>query len=195
MQFKVNNTSVKISFSFFALVLFFIITNNMTFYLQTMSSALFHEIIHIFFILLFKGRIESVSLTFLGGNIKRRTACCLSFIKEAIIHISAPFANLIVSYIFLKIFGKINGFVAANFLLGFFNALPFYSFDGGHFLLCILQNRFSYKVSDIVVTITSILTAFTLCFFTLSLYIKYDEVNLSLMIFAAYCFILIIFKK
>ncbi len=188
MRFNINNISVKISFSFFALILFFLITDKITFYLITLASAFFHEIIHIVFICLFGGSISEISVTLLGGNIKRNNYQC-NYLQEAIINISAPVGNLILALFFSKYIHVFH----INLVLGIFNILPFYTFDGGHFIKNILCLFIREKAADRILTVVSVVI--TVCFAFLGIYIYLYSNNISLVVFSVYCFVSILFKK
>ena len=71
MLFKIKFVRVKISFSFFALVLLMLSFDNSSILLVSLISSLFHELIHIVFIFLFGGKISELSLSLLGGKIQR----------------------------------------------------------------------------------------------------------------------------
>ncbi len=190
MQFKVHNTSVKISFSFFALVLFFYVTDNLKIYLISLLCALIHETVHVIFIILFGESIESISFSLTGGNIIRNNFHILPYYKEAIINICAPLFNILLSLILtdFKVFSQIN------LILGVFNILPFYSFDGGHCIENLLLIKFKYKSVDIILTISSLVVTIVLSIGGFFVFMT-DNNNISLIILAAFCLISIIFKK
>ncbi len=189
MQFNINNISVKISFSFFALMLFFLITDKTDVYLITLVSALFHETVHIIFIYAFGGSVSEISFSLLGGNIKRNNYNG-SYLQEAVINISAPVSNLILALFFSKCIHIFQ----INLVLGVFNILPFYTFDGGHFTKNILCLFIREKAADKTLTVVSVVI--TVCFAFLGVYIYlYSDNNFSLIIISVYCFVSILFKK
>ena len=73
MRFKIKNTDVKISFSFFAVFLLSLVSDTFNIYLFSFIASLIHEFVHVVFILLFGAKISTFSLTLFGGNIKRST--------------------------------------------------------------------------------------------------------------------------
>lgn len=194
MQFKINKISVKVSFSFLALILYFIITDNIKIYLITLLCATLHECVHIITIYLFKGEIKSVNFTLLGGNIKRASSGLNSNVQEAIVNISAPLFNIFSGLIasFLPYDSKC--FSEVSLTIGLFNLLPFYDFDGGHFLYNILLHYTSEKIAKTVTRAISVIVA--LIFSAVSVYIfVFYQKNLFLLVFSLYMLLIIILKK
>lgn len=180
MQFKVKDTDVKISFTFLAAYLIFISFSNGKIFIYSLIFSLLHEIIHILFIYAFKGRISSICFNASGGNITRDSTIILSNAKEAVISISAPLFNLLLGAFFLLFLKKeIMGYI--NLILGFFNILPFFSFDGGRFLYYLLQKRINHKSLQAFLTVTSLFVTITIS--TLSCYIFFNIKKNLLIIF------------
>ncbi len=193
MQFKIKNVNIKISFTFLWLFLIFIIADKTKIYLITLLSSMVHELVHILFIYLFKMSLESLNISLFGGNIKRKTGRCTDYKNEAIINFSAPITNIVVGAVLSIIYGINNDFAIINLTLGIFNILPFYSFDGGVGLKCILSNKFSDKTSELILTITSVMV--TLFFSFISIIVLINSKNFILLIFSIYMILSLIFKK
>ncbi len=158
MRFKLKGTEVKISFTFFAVYLIFICFSKGEIFFYSIAFSLLHELIHIILILFYKGRISCISLTAAGGNIKRDSSVILSNVQEAVISISAPLFNLLLGFVVLLFFqNKTLAYI--NLILGGFNILPFFSFDGGRFLYFLLQNRLSDKALQLILTFLSLIVA------------------------------------
>ncbi len=194
MAFKINNISVKISFSFFALILFFIITDNINIYFITLTCALFHEMIHIISIYLLGGKIDEISFSAFGGNIKRSNDCFLGYIKEAVVNISAPLFNILIGLLLFKSTDILNQISQINLVLGIFNILPFFSFDGGHFIDNLLSIVFSSETVNVFLTILSVIITALFAVVGVIIYYNYNE-NITLIIFSVFCFLSILFKK
>ncbi len=194
MQFKIKNISVKISFSFLALILYFIITDNIKIYLITLLCATLHECVHIITIYLFKGNIKSVNFTLLGGNIKRDSSGLNSNIQEAIVNISAPLFNVFSGLIASILPYDFECFSEVSLTIGLFNLLPFYDFDGGHFLYNILLHFTSERKANIVTKAISVIVALTFSAVSVYIFVFYQN-NLFLLIFSLYMLLIIILKK
>lgn len=78
---------VKISFSLLLLIIIAGFAGFMTEMLLITFSILFHELGHIFWILLFRGRLKCLELNFFGGNINVE-------MKEKLNSLSKTFINL-----------------------------------------------------------------------------------------------------
>ncbi len=191
MQFKVKEISVKVSFSFLALILYFIVTDNIRIYLITLFSAIVHESVHIIVIYLFKGNIKSIVFSASGGNIGRETSLDFSFLKEAMVNVSAPVINIILGIVFCYWGSALKDFSIVNFMLGAFNLLPFHSFDGGRFLENILMYFFDYKKVKVVTDSISVLVAVFFTIVSILIFVKYEK-NYFLILFSLYMILSII---
>ncbi len=193
MEFKIKNTSVKLSFSFVALVLLFIISEKGNLYYVTFVNAFFHELVHIFFIIIFKGKINEFKISIFGGEIKRNDFN-VSNIKNAVMYISAPFFNIFLGLFFLFLTKKTSNFVVSNLILGFFNMIPFYSFDGGCFLESVLLCFYSENKTEKIITTTSLIIAIVFILATILIVFRFKE-GAFLIIFSLYMIFALIFKK
>lgn len=162
MHFKIKSVTVNISFTFFAVILLVICFDNERFLLISILSSFLHELVHIIFILICGGGISEFSLTLLGGKIKRNQNLRLNYLKEAIISLSAPAANIIAGALTYTLGLEIVGTV--NLIIGIFNILPFYDFDGGRglsYLLSVcLDHSLIIKITDITSVISVVLISF-----------------------------------
>ena len=174
MQFKVKNTSIKISFSFLALVLFFIITDNLKIFIISFLCAFLHEITHIIFIHLFSGNINYISLSVFGANINRKNTVKSNFC-EAIVAVSAPIVNLIIFTICYKFFDDKTLFSKTNLILGVINLLPFENFDGGRFIENVLVIFLNESIRSKILTAISVITTCIITFIAAFLTIKTTE--------------------
>ncbi len=193
MEFKIKNTSVKLSFSFVALVLLFIISEKDNLYFITFFNALLHELIHIFFIIIFKGEIKEFKISIVGCELKRHDLIG-SNIHNAVIYISAPVFNIILGVICLLVIKESNNFVVSNLTLGFFNILPFYKFDGGCFLKSILLHFFNENKAEKITTTVSIIVTILFALISIPVVFYYKN-GLFLIFFNLYMILALIFKK
>lgn len=193
MQFKVKKTSVKISFSFLALVLLFLVTEKFKICLISLLCSLLHEAAHITAIVLLGGEISSVSLSVLGGNISRKNTKALSLFSESIICICAPIVNILLYLIFIN-YRKYTLFAQINLVIGIFNLLPFYSFDGGEFLKLLLTALVNDSFAKKLIYICSVIIALLFSVFSIYSYL-YISKNIMLIIFSVFMVLSVVLKK
>ena len=191
MRFKIKNTDVSISFTFFAVFLLSLVSDTFDIYLFSFIASLVHELVHIVFILLFGAHISKFSLTLFGGNIKRNTTKIIANPKEAVISFSAPVTNIVIGVVSLFINGKESVFAVVNLFIGIFNILPFYSFDGGRGLYYLITMKFSENVANTFLNITSITVTVAFSFISVFVFINYNK-NYLLLILSVYMILSII---
>lgn len=175
MQFKIKDTTVKISFLFFFTVVFIITTNNQNL-LSVLLFSLFHEFGHLFAIKLCNQQVEAFSLTLFGCEIQK-SAALQGYRKDIFINIAGPVINLILFFIF--IYAKDKDLAKINFILFLFNIMPIESFDGGNTLknICLLNksevfaNRLINTVSLTIVIPLFLLSIFCVVRFHTSYYL------------------------
>ncbi len=199
MQFKIKNTVCKISFSFFALILLILtLTDDFSFFLVFLWAVL-HELVHLIFITAFSCAPEKITFSVFGADIVRGNKLHTTIEKEFIINLSAPVLNLVIGIFLFYLDNKssnniISKSAEANLVLGLFNLLPFYNFDGGNALRCLLNKIIVENITEKILTIMSVITA-TL-FSVVSTYIFFNlNQNPSMIIISVYMFACIIFKK
>lgn len=194
MRFKIKNTDVKISFSFFAVVLLATVSDAFEVPLMSFVASLIHELTHVFFIIIFKVQITSFSLSIFGGNIKRRAFCEIGNLKEAVISYSAPLVNIIIGVCFIFLSEKTIAFGVVNICLGLFNLMPFYSFDGGRGLYYLLTTALSEKTADTVISILSVAVTVIFSFVSVFVFFNYND-NYILLFMAVYMILSVAFIK
>ncbi len=183
MRFRIKSTSFKISFTFFAVILLVICFDNKKILLSSLVFSLLHELVHVAFIYLYGGGIDEFSLTLFGGNIKRKQNYKSSNIKEAIISLSAPATNLFVGALLLLHGFQTPGYV--NLVLGIFNLLPFYDFDGGRGLYYVLCDRLDNKIIIKILNVTSVLSVAFIATVTVTLFFN-QKTGFSLLFLSIY---------
>ena len=185
MRFKIKNTDVKFSFSFFAVFLLSLVSDTFNIYLFSFIASLIHEFVHVVFILLFGAKISAFSLTLFGGNIKRSTTKIINNPKEATISFSAPVTNIVIGVVSLLLTREASIFGIVNLFIGVFNILPFYSFDGGRGLYYLITMKFSDNVANVILNITSITVTVVFSFISVFSFINYNK-NYLLLILCVY---------
>ncbi len=191
MQFKIKSTKRELSFTFLALILLATNFDKEGILLISLISSAFHELVHIAFIIAFGGRISVISFSILGGNIKRSKALKLTNIKEFFISIGAPTTNIIVGALLLLF--KLNLWGYINLIIGIFNILPFYDFDGGRGLFYLLSNYLDYSSVIKILNFTSILSAILVSSFTATVFFN-SKTGFSMLILCVYM-IIALFKN
>ncbi len=198
MQFRIKNTEIKISFSFFALILFNLVQNLNINLIFVLIFALIHELVHIIFISLLSLAPKKISFTLFGAEILRNAKT--RYNKEIIINLSAPIFNLFLALIFkiasniYKTNAILADFANINFVLGIFNLIPFYNFDGGNALNNLLLKFFNTTLIDKIMTFVSVVVTIIFAFFSILIFIKFRQ-NFSLFFITIYMLLSIIFKK
>lgn len=169
MQFKLKNIKIKISFSFFALLLILISFQKNECIFISLASAILHEIGHLVSLFYFNADILEFNISAFGANIKRGFLNKTNYFEDFLISFSGPLFNLLVWGLFHFIYlVKPNELLLEiaiiNFVLALFNLLPFNNFDGGKILKIILKMKFNDLLADKILKIISviILVGFTL---------------------------------
>lgn len=128
--------------------------------LYAVVFSLLHETGHIAAMTALGNAPLSVSLELTGINIRRRQETGISLIREIIIALAGPFANLIL-FVFLMLIYLQNGSVkcfnasCVNLILMIFNLLPVKGLDGGKVLYYFASKFFSFKTANIILRCSS----------------------------------------
>lgn len=201
MQFKIKSTTYKISFTFLALILFVLTVNKSTTIFLLVVFAMLHELVHLVFIYRFAVAPKNVDFTLFGANIYRGLSVTNNINSEIIINLSAPVFNIATGAIFKLIsisnseynliFTEIAGI---NFVLGFFNLIPFHTFDGGAALKYILLKYTDENKTEQILTWASLIITVIFSFISIHIFLNYKH-NFSLFFMCVYMFLSIIFKK
>ena len=201
MQFKIKNTTYKISFTFLALILFTLTTDQSRTVTTLFLFAVAHELVHLIFIYSFSIAPKEVAFTLLGANIKRAVNTVNNLNSEIIINASAPVFNIVTGAFFLIISCHVTKYenilaetASVNLILGIFNLIPFYTFDGGNALKYILLKHISEKSTERALTCISLVVTIAFSFISIHIFLNYQH-NFSLFIMCIYMFLSIIFKK
>lgn len=201
MQFKIKNTTYKISFTFLALILYVLTINKSRIIGILLLFAILHEMVHLIFIYCFSVAPEMVTFNLLGANIKRGVTASFKINSEIIINASAPVFNILTGVVFClfsKLFTDYQLILTEisniNLVLGCFNLIPFYTFDGGNSLKYVLLKFFCEKKTEKIITSVSLIVTVGFSFVSIHIFLNYQH-NFSLIIMCIYMFLSIIFKK
>lgn len=193
MRFKIRNTEVIISFTFFGIFIIFLSVGELKTCLYSFICSVIHELIHIFFIIIFKGKITRLRLSCFGADIVRTDDCLTDNFKEAIICWSAPLGNLLLGALATLISNNISDFTIINAVIGIFNLLPFYSFDGGRGLEFILRMILSEKTVYCILTVLSVMVTVFFSFISVYIFMSRNK-NVLLVILSVYMLFSLIFS-
>lgn len=159
MQFKFCGVPVCVTWHFLALITFMLSlhTENV---MYAVLFSLFHEMGHITAMTALGNAPLSVSLELTGINIRRRQETGISLVREIIIALAGPFANLILFVFLMLIYlqsGSVKCFNAScvNLILMTFNLLPVKGLDGGKVLYYFVSKFFSFKTANIILCCSS----------------------------------------
>lgn len=199
MKVKVGNTVITIRFTFMAAVLLLFCFEKDGALLPTFLFAVLHELGHCAALQFCGCGICEFDLCIFGAALKRSNDVTVSLKDEVLVALSGPAVNLFFAVVFLPFallhtFKKAELLILVNLLLGLFNLLPFYSFDGGRAIEALIAQKKDDAAAQKAVTALSFAVAFPLTvlglFRMLSDYHDFDLLLLSL-----YLLLSLIFKK
>lgn len=128
--FRLGGVRVLISFWFLAGLTLFALMDRSFIVLSLLLAIVFHEGIHIFFLLYFGARIHSLELRIYGVRLDCELSL-LSGTQKTISFLAAPLLNLITGGA-LYLLDPSSIFGALNLCIGIFNLLPIPPLDGGN---------------------------------------------------------------
>lgn len=169
MKIKILGTTVVIHYTFVVFVALCLLTDNIVL-AQVMLFASLHELAHIICLVLLGGKVDSISLSFVG--IGMRHSSCLSYSKECLFLISGILVNGF--FWIIGVSADING---ALFVI---NAFPIYPLDGGRALKLVLNSLLDLHLSDTIYYFVS--------FISIAVLIIYSVIvgNISFLIISVY---------
>lgn len=183
MQFKIKSTRIELSFTFLSLIILTTCFDKEGILLISLVSSILHELIHLALIIALGGKISQISFSIFGGNIKRSKALKLTNFKEFFISISAPATNILAGA--LLVLFNINLWGYINLIIGVFNILPFYDFDGGRGLFYLLSNCLDLSIVNKILNVTSILSVLVISSFTVAVFFN-SKTGVSMLLLCVY---------
>lgn len=199
MSFNLFGCNLKVSFWFLAFITGVIMIDGSNELLLGVLAAIFHELGHIFAMILNKDRPSEIKFGLFDIAIIDSNRNNRNFSGDLFILFFGPATNYILALVFYIMF-KITYidifilFSTQNFLLGVLNSLPIESLDGGQ-ILYIFLTRFVYEErAQIVLELISFLFLLPLACagFYILLQSKY---NFSLLLVSLYLIVLLFTKK
>lgn len=173
IDFYIGKTRIRITYWFVLILCVYAYFSKNSIYVFLAMTA--HELVHIFFITLFKGSINQINLSISQIHIISQKDYLKNF-EKVIISLSGPLLNLIFALISYK-YNK--DFMATNLVIGIFQLLPIVTLDGGEAMSVIL---IKYKRLQKFI---SFLLSFLIFFIGIFLII-YTKYNFSLLIVGIY---------
>lgn len=189
---------IKLDLKIFAIILLFLITNQIEIYILMMLFILIHELSHLICGICMGFSAKQMKIMPLGVSIYFKTLpkdynkkvykTNLLNIKKLIIAIAGPVSNFIIAII--AYFMKSEVITYINILIGTINLVPIYPLDGGRILKYILNLRLNRnKVEEIINNISNITTAVLTMVASISIY--YYK-NIAILFIIIYLWILVI---
>ena len=199
MQFKIKNTKITISFTFFALIILLIVFNKNEFLYLTCFFAIIHELAHLVALNKSGVVINEFKISLFGANIKTENYKKTSTKNEIIILLAGVTANLL----FAVLFCVVNYFVKSelvknmfliNLSLSLFNLLPFYNFDGGKIIELLLKTKLNEKTADILISCISFVVLIPIIFVSINVFLQ-NHNNFYFLVVSVLMLLTIILKK
>ena len=199
MTLIINETRYKIDLTFsLTVTLMLLLCNGDTVIISLLSSML-HEMGHLWFMYLFRQRVEKVTFGAFGVRIDRQFTCRLSYKKEAVIALGGIMVNFIIAFtgaIYYHIWGSDFSLklTAVNIIIAIFNMIPIDTLDMGRVLRYTLLCRIDENKCDRILSIISMVFINLLAIGCLAVNILVGF-NLSLIIVTVYLYVITLFKK
>ncbi|MCH5207315.1 MAG: hypothetical protein J1F04_00405 [Oscillospiraceae bacterium] len=153
IEFKVVNTYLQFSFTFFVTTAFFLITNS-GFGMAALCACGIHELSHLVLMIIFGIPADEILFYGAGIRISSREISRAGKLPRALILIAGCAGNIIAAAVML-IAGN-NVASAINLFTSFFNILPIGSLDGAQLLKNFAVSRYKPENVDKVMRIAGI---------------------------------------
>ena len=199
MQFKIKNTKITISFTFFALIILLIVFNKNEFLYLTCFFAIIHELAHLVALNKSGIVINEFKISLFGANIKTENYKKTSTKNEIIILLAGVTANLLFAVLFCVINYFIKSEIAKkifliNLSLFIFNLLPFNNFDGGKIIELLLKTKLNEKTADILISCISFVVLIPIIFVSINVFLQ-NHNNFYFLVVSVLMLLTIILKK
>ncbi len=114
-------------------------------------ACLLHELGHIAMAAVLGGRVEGLSLTAVGAELRISYASPLGYFQESLVALAGPAANLLVGGLFSVLGWGVAA--ALTLAIGAFNLLPILPLDGGRVIHGLLSVRLDADWADRLTTV------------------------------------------
>ena len=165
IELKVRKTALRLDFTFFAALAFFLLTDNTDFGITALLSCTAHELAHLLTMRLCGAEITAVTLYGAGIRIKSDNADRLSVKLQNAIYSAGCIMNLALT----AVLWTANAHAAAliNLFTGLFNLLPIGELDGARLLKSAVIHTFPAERVDMVMAIAAAVSAVSAAVFVL----------------------------
>lgn len=116
-------------------------------------ACLLHELGHIVVAAVFGGRVENLSLTVVGAELRISYGVPLSYAKDSLVALAGPAANLLAGGLFAALSWGLASVL--SLAVGIFNLLPILPLDGGRVVYSLLANRLDSDWAERLMTALS----------------------------------------
>lgn len=184
MSFHIAGVKVCAGFSFFVVLIIFLILDPTGAASMVVLSALWHEAAHIAVMRALGVRLVSVSLRAFGVGITT-AGLNTGYAADMLIAAAGPISNMFLGLAAFFIFGaRAQMFMLINMVMAVFNLLPVYPLDGGRILKGFAHRVMSEERARVLSWWVSLLMLIPV--FTAAIFLCVSEKNFSLLITCAY---------
>lgn len=104
-----------------------------------LAACVLHELGHIAAAAAFGGRVERLSLTVVGAELRIDYYIPLTYVQDSLVALAGPGANLLAGGLFLALSWELAA--ALTLAVGIFNLLPILPLDGGRVVYGLIADR------------------------------------------------------
>ena len=162
-----TNVKIKIHYSLIIFIILSLFLGQLKYVLIFLTIVLLHEGGHIFALLLFKGELQKITLTVVGGIIDVNDYK-LNNLQNLIVSLSGITINVLIILIIKNIYidSAIKEVILSyNKLMITFNLLPIYPLDGFRIIEVFLNMVFDYEYAQDLSTIVSSFFLILICMY------------------------------
>lgn len=168
---------IKVSKYFIPYVIFLILIGYKGQLIYSFFIVILHEIAHYITARYYGFSGFDIEFLAFGAVLKFKELDEASPKQDLIISISGPMLNIALAVIFYFLYknSQLNGFYimfSGNLAIGLFNLIPAFPLDGGRILRDLLNFRLTYKKSNKIMIVISIVIGIILMFFYVLIYFK-----------------------
>lgn len=116
-------------------------------------ACLLHELGHVAIAAVLGGRVEGLSLTVVGAELRIGYGTPLSYTGDSLVALAGPAANLLAGGLFTAFGWRLAA--ALSLAVGVFNLLPILPLDGGRVVYGLLANRLDFDWAERLMTALS----------------------------------------
>ncbi len=194
MELRFRRCSLRLNFSFFAVLAVMLLLRDRQATAVCFVSALLHECGHLVLLRVFGAHVRRVAFGAAGIVIERGDVCLLPGTKEALAALGGVFVNALLCALALLLRFRLNERLCqtllwSNALLGALNLLPVYPLDLWRALHALLEDRLSPERTEPLLRRVSLCGCAAFCAFSLWYFLKIGR-NLSLLAVCVYLLLL-----